>query len=85
MFNAPPSCPAALVFAAQEPANECYVIWVVGGFLALVGVFVLYQKEQSGWTWREFGEGTLALLVKALVFGAGTLAGHPSVSHDDDN
>jgi hypothetical protein len=72
-----------LVFTAQEPTNASYLIWVVGAFVALVGVFVVYQKGQSGWTWREFGDGMLVLLVKGLVLGASTIAGHPHILDND--
>ena len=85
MFSAPPSWLFSLILAEPVPADDYFMIWVVGAFLVLVGIFVVHQKGQSGWTWREFTEGMLALLFKILFLGLTMLAGHPHVPHDPDS
>jgi hypothetical protein len=44
---------------------------------------VIYQQRQSGWTGREFAEGMLVLLFKAVVFGVTLLVRHPYIPPDD--
>ena len=56
------------LFVTQESTDGYFASWVVGAFLVLVAIFVLYQKGLSGWTWRDFADGMLALLIKTLIF-----------------
>ena len=83
MFTAPCLPLVCWVFATQE-SDEHLVIYVVAAFLGMVAIFVLYQKGQSEWTWRELADGFLSILIKALIFGASVASGHPIIPPDDD-
>ena len=79
----PALCGLFLLGQATNASDENPWIWLVVPFFALVAVFVLYQQRQSGWTWREFAEGMLALL-KRLGLGFIGLAAHVHLPPDDD-
>ena len=84
MSSLPRSFLSCLLFAARESTDKYFMTYVVSAFLALVAAFVLYQKWQSGWTWREFGEGMFSLMTKALILGTTALLGHPYIPTDRD-
>ena len=80
----PPVLGSLLLVKGSANASPDHAwMWAVVPFLALVAVFVFYQQRQSGWTWREFADGMVALFVKALFLGATTLGGHPHFLPDD--
>jgi len=72
-----------LVKGAANTSPDHAWMWAVVPFLALVALFVICQQRQSGWTWREFAEGMLALLFKAVVLGVTGLLRHPYIPPDD--